>query len=366
MPTSFASLRQLYANSQITELIKDNDGIYWLKLRSISRPEQLRQLCTKVGLACEGIAGRQLLEYVYQRRPSIEAVHEFIATLYERERSNRRANEDYLVSQLYQMKVFDWGGLYQNSLEQTIVNSYVKKITNWEALNSAIDNELQNSLRGYVQCSWYNHWSSILIEDIFKDHPTVIPAIGLVKMLDFFIHDFPFDLKVTYFPDGYMKELRKSEGLRPEFTELKAFCRIHNIWFDRTQSEGVLFPELLAKIEEHPSPSAQDFILEFRDTRARLIHKTLQDPTNLKIWLYENQGVRRFDAANRFFLILIDANNMEESWKLKRNKPLLANAINSHLDMMQPNRIEGLKLHFTWQDRRYETYSDVLLIIVNN
>jgi hypothetical protein len=46
----------------------------------------------------------------------------------------------------------------------------------------------------------------------------------------------------------------------------------------------------------------------------------MQNPLELMKWLYEEQGLRRFDAANRFFIILIDSNNLEESWKLKRNK----------------------------------------------
>jgi hypothetical protein len=261
------------------------------------------------------------------------------------------------------MRVFDWGGLYQNSLEQTIVDNYVKRIQSWDELNLAIENQIHVSMRGYVQCSWYNHWSSILIEDIFKDHLTVLPAMGLVKKVDFFIHNFPFDLKVTYFPDGYMSLLRRNEGLRPELTELKAFCRQAGIWFENNTQQDILFTELLAKISEHPSDAARDFIAEFRAIRARLIQQTIQNPTDLKIWLYENQGVRRFDAANRFFVILVDLNHLEESWKLKRNKVLLTDGINEHLDSMRPDTISDLRLEFRWQNDTYETYADTLFVV---
>jgi len=40
-------------------------------------------------------------------------------------------------------------------------------------------------------------------------------------------------------------------------------------------------------------------------------------------WLYKDRGIRRFDAANRFFLVLVYPRSLEESWKLKRNKKLL-------------------------------------------
>jgi hypothetical protein len=364
MPSAFNSLRRLYDNNQFTDLLRDPDGVYWLKLRSISRAEQLRQLCHRIGLDCDGVPGRQLLAYMYDHRPDTQILESFIRELYQSERAERRANEDYLISQLYQMKVFDWGGLYQNSLEQTIVDNYVKKIQSWDKLNAAIENELHSSMRGYVQCSWYNHWSSILIEDIFKDHASVLPAMGLVKKVDFFIHDFPFDLKVTYFPDGYLKTLRKAEGLRPELTELKAVCRREKIWFETNKPASALFPELLAKVSEHPSQTAREFIAEFRSTRVRLIQQTIKNPAALKIWLYENQGVRRFDAANRFFLILIDVNNLEESWKLKRNKKLLVDAIHTHLNEMTPQSMKDLRLEFAWENETYETYADALFIVV--
>lgn len=364
MPTDFNLLRKLYDNDQFAELLRDPDGIYWLKLRSVSRAEQLRQLCRYIDLDCEGIATRQLLAYVYDHRPKAGLLEAFIRDLYQAERVERRTNEDYLISQLYQMKVFDWGGLYQNSLEQTIVDNYVKKIQNWEQLNSAIEHELHDRMRGYIQCSWYNHWSSILIEDMFKDHSSVMPAIGLVKKVDFFIHDFPFDLKVTYFPDGYMRTLRKAEGLRPEITELKAFCRSEGIWFDNNKSADALFAELHAKVSEHPSQSAREFMAAFKSTRARLIQQTVDDPEPLKVWLYENQGVRRFDASNRFFLILVDMENLEESWKLKRNKKLLVDAIHTHLSSMNPQGVRELRLEFSWQGEVYETYADVLFIII--
>ena len=360
--TDFNKLRILYDNNQFTELIHNPDGIYWLKLRSLSRTEQLRELCQKADIRHERIPTKLLLKSVYEAKLDESLIDNFTRDQYERERADRKKNEDYLISQLYQMKVFNWGGLYQNSLEQTIINNYVKKVQDWDALNQAIENELHASLRGYVQCSWYNHWTSIIIEDIFKDHPAILPTIGLIKKVDFFINNFPFDLKVTYFPEGYMKELRRNEGLRPELTELKAFCRQEDIWFDQDTPDNVLFLELLAKVNENPSASASEYINKFIDTRKRLIQKTMNDPQELKIWLYENQGIRRFDSANRFFLILLDMNNLEESWKLKRMRELLAKKINSHLDAMKSTSIKDLKLQFEWQNDTYETYAETLFI----
>lgn len=365
MTSDFDTIRRLYDSDKFIELLHHPNGIFWLKIRSISRSEQLRQFCQHIGIDVKGIPSHQLFEHVYNYRPDSQTLESFIRASFSQEREERRKYENYIISQLYKMKAFDWGGLYQNSLEQTIVDNYVKRIQSWDKLNSAIDNEIHISMKGYVQCSWYNHWTAILIEDIFKDHPSVLPAMGLVKKVDFFIHDFPFDLKVTHFPDGYMETLRRIEGLRPEITLLKAFCRQHDIWFDNSQPAHVLFSELLAKVEEHPSQAAQDFIADFKATRIRLLRQTIANPNALKIWLYENQGVRRFDAANRFFLVLVDASNFDDSWKLKRNKDLLVSFIHSHLDKMNPDTMENLRLKFIWQNRVYETYADIVFVVVN-
>lgn len=105
MTTAFNTLRRLYDNNQFSALLNDPDGVYWLKLRSVSRLAQLQDLCQRVGIDCEGLPGRQLLSHVYNHRPDEEIVDWFIQELYEKERAIRRATEDYLVSQLYQMKV---------------------------------------------------------------------------------------------------------------------------------------------------------------------------------------------------------------------------------------------------------------------
>ena len=62
-----------------------------------------------------------------------------------------------------------------------------------------------------MRTSWYNNWTSYLIESIFKHHTKVISAVGEIKSVDFFINDIPVDLKVTYFPNQYMNDKLKAK-----------------------------------------------------------------------------------------------------------------------------------------------------------
>ena len=202
-----------------------------------------------------------------------------------------------------------------------------------------------------------------VFSNLLKDHPHLLPAVGLIKKVDFFWDDFPFDLKVTYFPEGYMQLKRKKLGLSPELTELKRFARQHNIPYDRNANNKDIFTELLTRISEDTSNEAKEFIENFHRIREDIIRDTIKKPEELIRWFYEKQGVRRFDAANRFFLVLIDLKNLEDSWKLKRNENLLYMKINDFLDSNKDIDFENLKITFNWQDRIYTTHATILFII---
>lgn len=359
----FKKLKKYYQDNEFEKIFGHELGIYFLKMRSISRTNILRKLGEWLNINTSGVSGGSLFELMFCKNIQVEKLDEFIKRIYIRERAERIKNEDYLYSQLYKLKVFDWGGFYQNAVEQTIVNNYVKKIQNYEQLCESIEKDITPRLRGYILCSWYNHWTSILIEDMFKDHPSLLPVVGLIKKVDFFWRNFPFDLKVTYFPEGFMQLKRNELGLRPELTELKRFAREHNIHYDGTAPNEEIFSELLTKISEDTSIEAKEFIKQFSKVREKIILNTIKKPTDLIKWFYEEQGVRRFDAANRFFLVLVDLKNLEDSWKLKRNKKLLHEKINDFLDNNSKVDFGKLKISFDWQERTYTTYATALFVL---
>jgi hypothetical protein len=304
-----------------------------------------------------------MLVEAFERQKDIPVgtIEKTICQLYDLERNERKKHEDELVNELYQLKSFDWGGLHQNSLEKTIVDNYIKKITSFATLNDKIENELLNSMRGYVQCSWYNHWTSILIEDVFRDHGNVLPAVGRVKKIDFFINDVPFDLKVTYLPEGFVKERRKKEKLRPELTLLKQSARKLKLAFDKDMPDARLLEDLWTKIKDHPNDAAQKLISELDNFRVKTLDECRKDSLPLITWLYENQGVRRFDASNRLFLVLVDRANFFDSWKLKRAKPLLIDGIKTYLDAQKGR--PGQELKFNWEGVQYEVTADLLFVV---
>lgn len=337
------------------------EGYRFLSVRSMARPEHLRKLATSAEVSVDGLKGQALFKSLYESSATISLIESEIRKIYNTERAIRKANEPLLVSELYKLASFDWGGLHQNSLEKTIINNYVKKITSFDVISRKIDEELQVSLKGYVLCSWYNHWTSIIIEDVFKDHSKVLPAVGLIKQVDFFINKIPFDLKVTYFPEGYMAEQRAAKELRPELTELKKVARSLNIDFDKNLSPGTLLEDLWKKVGDHPNSKAKECISELKSTRKSIISDAQRDSSSLIKWLYENQGERRFDTSNRLFLVLTDLENNFDSWKLKRAKPLIKQNVDKYLDALRTS--VGKDISFTWDGNNYEVVSDMVFVV---
>ena len=360
MPLTFAEAVSLFKNDRLNELCANAEGIHFLKLRSLSRTEHLERLFHVAGIAKPDVGTKALFEAAFNAGITAEAIEACAREIFRVEREQRRANEAELVNQLYRVQEFNWGGLHQNSLEKTIVDNYVKKITDYEALCRCVENELLTSMRGYVVCSWYNHWTSIVIEDIFKDHPGVLPAVGLVKKIDFFVRDTPFDLKVTYLPEGYLKEKRQAANLRPELTLLKRAARVQSLPISANLADAALLQDLWAKVSDHPSAECKELIVDLASFRNDLVTGIESDPDGLIRWLYENQGDRRFDASNRLFLVLVDQRNYFDSWKLKRAKPLMEEKIRSYLDGCSDN--PGRRIEFDWQGLQYSTVSDVLVV----
>lgn len=361
---SFAELDAHFRNDNFPSIENDNNGIRFLKLRSMSRRETMEQFCHIHNIDVSGLQSRQYFAHIFSNADITDNhINDFINQKYQEERQIRAAKEDYLVDQLSRLQYFDWGGSFGNSLEKNIVDNYIKKIESFDRINEEIEGSLLSSLRGYTLNSWYNHWTSILIEDLFRDHPSVLPTVGLVKKIDFFINNIPFDLKVTYFPEQLLAEKLREFGFGNELTRLKQICRSLQILIPNDLSDRELKLHLYNKVAEDQRTEAKQFILTLKQTKRQIISESETNPNELKVWLYENQGEARFDASNRFFLVLTDESDIANSWKLKRNIVFLRQKINEHLDTITTD-LERLDTEFFWR-RTQQTYtckSDILFI----
>ncbi len=265
-------------------------------------------------------------------------------------------DEAQLKEDLYKVSFYDWGGDKENSLDRHLVSRYVKSVASFNELCRRRP-EIEQQAWNYVEVSWYNNWSSYLIESIFARHRRVVPAIGEIKGVDFFIDGIPLDLKVTFFPNAYMQDKLKGIYRQREVSWLKKQASAANITFDIHASENQIVYAITEKLRES---SHDDVLRELQANRRRVLYAARQEPLELIRWLYEHQGTMRFGVDNRLFVVLVDSDNMEASWKLKREFDFLGKCIDLYLDNFDARRL--LKVDFEYAGNCHSAYADILFI----
>jgi hypothetical protein len=360
---------KLHKDEELEEFSNDNIGLLWLKTKSISRKELICEFIKINNITLSETAlAKQFVELfgilssdVYN---SNQILDDFIKS--ENCKQVEALNTTHLVSELYKLKNFDWGGDYQNSLDKYLVSRYVKiQNPSYENLLSKFETEISVAVQGYVLNSWYNHWSSILIEHIFKSHTEVLPTVGQIKSVDFFINDVPFDLKVTYLPAEYIKNKRKEKGLPVELTFLKKKATEAKIVFDKTAKPGDIFYEIVEKMKDRNDAFCLDVLKTLKDEKLEILQQVQNDPKMLATWLYENQGEMRFGSENRLFLVLVDTDDFANSWKLKRNIDLLKPTILTYLDNFKAKKTEDLKIEFEFKGKTkiFTALTDIIFVV---
>lgn len=264
-----------------------------LKLSSIP-VVQLRELALGMNISDNG-SGAELIKRLLTYSISEKLVNGFIKQKFTESIQRRRAiiSDDDLKEELMRVKSFSWG-VVQGQLDQKIQTEYVRRFVRYEELLNSVKARLHEDVTNYVICTWFNHWTTVLIEEHISIHPKVVPTLKNIKGIDIFFDGQPFDLKVTYLPRDY---------------------------------------------------NANDAI---------------QNPKDLAVWMYENQGAQRFGADNRLFVVLLDKDNPERSWELKRDFNLVFQTIDAFFQQETVSKDD--EVIFTFGKRTYTAVSKVLII----
>lgn len=370
MPKDFNYWKKLYDGEDLKDFNHSDNGLLWLKTKSIIRRGIIDEFIEQNNLKLAAkILGDQFVELFELLSDDIPKSHTILNSYMINKNSQKMESLDIdnLVKELYKVDSFRWGADNQNDLGKYLVKKYIKDNNSYDYLLSHIDNGIMKTVQDYLICSWYNHWSSILIEHIFKTHKIVLPTVGQIKSVDFFINEIPFDLKVTYLPTFFIEEERKKVGLpAKELQSLKNSARELNIHFDNNDSN--LYYLLTERLKDNGSSKAEQALNEIKEFKLDLIQQIKKNPKNLAKGLYEKQSSFRFGAENRMFLVLVDTENFDESWKLKRNIDLLKPSIHKYLDDFENKKIDDMKLHFYREGNRqqypkeFEVITDIIVI----
>lgn len=360
--------KKLHESEQLAEFSENKVGLLWLKTKSIIRKQLLADFTSKNGIVLQETSlAKQFIELFDKLSEDIYNSHTLLDIFIkiENQKQAETLNANQLISELFKLKNFNWGGDHQNSLDKYLVSHYVKVHKSYETLISKFETEINMVVQGYVLNSWYNHWSSILIEHIFKSHPAVLPAVGQIKSVDFFIDDVPFDLKVTYLPAEFIKAKRKEKGLPVELTFLKNKAKEENISFDSQAKPNDILYEIVEKMRDRNNESCSAILNALKIENLTILKEAQDNPKILATWLYENQGEMRFGSENRLFLVLVDTDDFSSSWKLKRNLDLLQPSILSYLENFKTKKIDDLKITFSYKGKpqSFTALTDVIFVI---
>ena len=365
---SFSYWNKCFREQRLLEFSTDKSALLWLKIKSIARKNIITKFASEhsVTLKTKKIDA-QFNELFSALSSNVAGSHRLLDLFIQKFAGSELKNLDTkaIESNLYKVRSFEWGGGYRNSLDKFFVSRYVKthKIIPYDKLVSEFDNGIKKSASSYVVNSWYNYWSSVMTEWIFKTHKRVLPTIGKIKNVDFFISDIPFDLKVTYLPKEYIWLISKKLKIPIELSFLKSFAKTHEIDFDdEAQGEQCLY-EITEKLRNKNDKDCQAALATAGKNRKRLIDHATQHKGELIKWLYENQGEMRFGAENRIFVLLANSENFEESWKLKRNMNQLKPTINRYLRNFSSKNLDLMKIKFKYKGQVYSTFADLIFVV---
>jgi len=359
----------LHRNENLEKFNNDRIGLLWLKTKSIIRKELIEGFIQQNEITLKQTAlKQQFVELFDLLSKDIDKSHKLLDKYIKEINNQQIANIDIqqLVSELYKLKNFEWGGDYQNSLDKYLISRYVKvQNPSFDYLMSKFETEINPAVQSYVLNSWYNYWSSVLIENIFKSHSVVLPTVGQIKSVDFFLGDIPFDLKVTYLPSEYIKQKRKEKGFIVELTFLKQRAKEANITYDKNAKPADIFYEITEKMKDRNDDLCKQTLQTLQVEKIEILKDTQANPKQLAKWLYENQGEMRFGSENRLFLVLVDTDDFNNSWKLKRNIDLLNPTIVSYLDNFKNRKIDELQVDFEFKGKPhgFSALADVIFVV---
>lgn len=356
--TNFEKWNNEFKKQNLFIFNNDKNALLWLKVKAVSKKIPMHKFLTqnKISLISSKIS-EQWAELFAILEQDIDSSLKMLDN-YLRDTNNEwyretGVDEEKLKEDLYRIDTYEWGGDQNNSLDKHLVNRYVKVISKYNELQNK-QSEIQANAWNYVRTSWYNNWTSYLIESIFKHHPKVISAVGEIKSVDFFLCDIPIDLKVTYFPNQYMNDKLKNKLGKNELSWLKEKAKERNIHIGRSETVSVLAEKI--------SAAGHDEILdELRSKRREIIEDARANKLELMTWLYANQGEMRFGAENRLFVILTDTLDMAQSWKMKRAFEQIEPAVNNYLNNFTDNTLS--KINFTFAGNSYSSLADIIFVM---
>lgn len=234
---------------------------------------------------------------------STDQINGYIKNLYSdirrKEILKTGASHQSIVDELNKVDAHIWG-MVQGKADAYIQSKYVRKYFKFNDLVNAIRGSLVNAMEAYTLCTWYNHWSTVFLEDLICQNKTVVPIIKKVKGVDVIWNEQEVDIKATNLP---------KEWFRDGYT----------------------------------------------------IDDAISNPIRACEYLYTYQGAERFGAENRFFVIVYDRINPADSWKIKREYSLIKKSVDNFFS--QDSKLDPISFSFGKTKTPHLAHAKMMFIV---
>ncbi|HAR99933.1 MAG: hypothetical protein US57_C0011G0124 [Candidatus Moranbacteria bacterium GW2011_GWC2_37_73] len=286
--------------------ISSSRDVNFIKLKSLKKAD-LFKFCNKFIIessrdVTQTIAN--ILEAFDNKKVTTTQINDYIRDLYKEMREGEigltGATHQKIIEELDKVDSHIWG-MIQGAVDSHIQANYVRKYFLYNDIVNAVSSRLYDTIKSYTLCTWYNHWSTVFLEDLICENKNVVPIIKKVKGVDVIWNEQPVDIKVTNLPKEWFKD-------------------------KRTIDEAIKNPILVAK------------------------------------YLYEYQGEARFGDDNRLFILIYDKSNPSESWKIKRDYELIKKNVGEFFE--QKVELDAVNFSYgKKQKKQYQAHSKVLFIV---
>lgn len=266
--------------------------VNFIKLKSLKK-EFLKEFCEHYWVKFDNNITNTIENILLEidgKKISTESINNYIKELYIRLRTQEIeetwASHKSILNELEKVSEKNWW-MVQWAVDAHIQTYYVRKYYKFDDLIRAIRSELYWKMESYTISTWYNHWSTVFLEDLINENKNVIPIIKKVKGVDIIWNEQPVDIKVTNLPKEWFK-------------------------------------------------AGYD------------IQYALDNPKLVAKFLYELQWAQRFWDENRLFIIIYDRNNPQDSWKIKRDYKLIKSQIDGFFNTNSP--LDSINFKF-WKEQ---------------
>ena len=279
--------------------------INFIKLKSLKK-DYLKKFCDRFKIQSSNNiteAIKNILLAFDNGSISTRQINEYIKNLYSQIRNEEirvtGANHESIVEELNRVDSHIWG-MVQGKADAYIQSNYVRKYFKFDELVSAVRESLFNAMEAYTLCTWYNHWSTVFLEDLICQNEKVVPIIKKVKGVDVIWNEQAIDIKATNLP---------KEWFRDGYT----------------------------------------------------IDDAINNPIRACEYLYTYQGAERFGAENRFFVIVYDRVNPTDSWKIKREYSLIKELVDSFFN--QDMQLDPISFSFGEKKTPHLAHAKMMFIV---